>query len=125
MKQLLKYLIPFILIAVFLDTAGNSVSADHNSQIFICQIESVEISSDTSGQDSDRTLPKKSSFSNQIRTKNCVRRLTGIQRNTIDFIKIAKTVKALTSCQNINNNLIHSSKTEHTHRLASLGKLLM
>lgn len=125
MKQLLKYLIPFTLIAVFLNTAGNSVSADNHSQIFIHQMESVEFSSDSSGEDSDRTLPKKSSLSNQIRTKTSARRLTFIQRNTIDFIKIAKTINFLASPHNIYKNFIHSSKMEHTHRLASLGKLLL
>lgn len=125
MKQLLKYLIPFTLIAVFLNTAGNLVNADQSNQIIGYQIETAEITSDTSRQDYSNAVQRRISFSNSLRIKNCARRTTGLQRNTIDSFRLSKTIGYLIPRQSIQKQFAFSSKTEHTHRLAGLGKLLI
>ncbi|MBQ8169220.1 MAG: hypothetical protein IJZ98_00595 [Bacteroidales bacterium] len=124
MKNLVKYLLVFIIVAFF-HAAGRiaTISVDDSSGI---DIEDVVSDDSFSSPDAEFSVPRQIQFTGSFRVQYSSRRTTSIQRTVSEFLKSGKSFN-ISSINSVgkNNIVINISVIEHAHKLVYLGKLII
>lgn len=126
MKNLLKYLILFIVAAASWSCADNGASAVYDATYTdISKIEST-LNSSIFESESDPCLPRQISHARPFRVQNSARRTIGIQRHGLEYIKADRIVNIVPRllCQR-NHATTISSSIEPIQRLLYFGKLII
>lgn len=126
MKRLLKYLVLSVVAAAFWCGADKDFSQacidDVTDISFVLESYGKEISS----TDQEFNLPRQTSVANSQRVQSSVRRTGGTQRNNMVFAKSGRIenagIRFFVQRKSITS---HSSLIEPSHRLLSLGKLII
>lgn len=126
MKRLLKYLLIFILAAVYQGSSGQSVSSVMEEDMADISFDISAYHTDFSPTESEFNLPRQTSFANSQRVQSTVRRTNSAHRSNIEFAKSGKVVNAgLRYFIQLQSIIIHSTLIEPSHRLLCLGKLII
>ena len=126
MRNILKYLLLFIVTAVFWDRADAvTSSADKDADIVFPADVSV-YHTKISVSDSELSPPHHVSITNSVQVQSTARRTNGIHRNKIEFIKCGKTFNSSQRYFIQKKTIItHSSLIEPAQKLLYLGKLII
>ena len=126
MINILKYLLLFIVTAVFWDRADAFASAaDKDAEIVFPAEESV-FHTKISASDSELSPPHHVSITNSVQVQSTARRTNGIQRNKAEFTKCGKVINSIQRYFIQKKSIItHSSLIEPAQKLLYLGKLII
>lgn len=126
MRNILKYLLLFIVTAVFWDRADAvTSSADKDTYIVFPAEESV-FHTKISASDSELSPPHHVSITNSVQVQSTARRTNGIQRNKAEFTKCGKVINSSQRYFIQKKTIItHSSLIEPAQKLLYLGKLII
>ena len=126
MKNLLKYLVFFIAVAIFQNSTEKSVTSVQEKGIADMSFIEEAYHSVILETDSELCLPRQVSSANSFRAQNTVRRTNSIHRNNFEFAKAGKVINAgLRYSIQHRSIIIHASLIEPSHRLLSLGRLII
>ena len=126
MKRLLKYLIPVIMAAIFWNCADNPASAVPEDVSAGLSVMASACQTGISSADMEFCLPSQVSFANSQRVQSAPRRTASTHRNGLEFAKSGKVFNAcLKYSVQRRSIIVHSSMIEPSHRLLSLGKLII
>ena len=125
MRKLLKYLLPFMVFAVF--SYSTDASEPETMEDFLKEYAVDAASQDSvSPTETELCLPRQISVANTLRVQNTARRANCSLRTSLEFTKSGKVINAgLRYCIQRKSILIHSSMTEPSSILLSLGKLII
>lgn len=126
MKNLLKYLILFLVFVAFHDAAsGFDVPSNHSIESKV-PTESTTFSTSLSSAGSSLNLPSQISYSSPVRVEESARRTESHNRQNFVFVKAGKLIDTgikyyiqKTAC------VVKTSLTQHSAKLIFLGKLLI
>lgn len=126
MRNILKYLLLFIVTAVFWDRADAvTSSADKDADIVFPADVSV-YHTKISVSDSELSPPHHVSITNSVQVQSTARRTNGIHRNKIEFIKCGKTFNSSQRYFIQKKTIITNySLIEPAQKLLYLGKLII
>lgn len=126
MKNLLKYLLFFLVAASFVNCTDKSVSSvSDETEAGMSLIESLN-HTNISASDSELCIPRQEQVVNGQRVQSTTRRTNNAHRNSVVFAKSGKVINAeLRYFIQQKSIIIHSTLMEPTHRLLSLGKLII
>ena len=126
MKNLLKYLVFIVAAVIFQDNTERSVTSVQEKGVADMSFIEEAYHSVISETDSELCLPRQVSFANSFRAQSTVRRTNTAHRNNFEFAKAGKIVNAgLRYSIQHQSIIIHSSLIEPSHRLLSLGRLII
>lgn len=126
MKNLLKYLVFFIAAAIFQNSTEASVISVEGKGMTDMSFIEESYHSSISETDSELCLPRQISFANSFRAQSTVRRTNTAHRNNFEFAKAGKIINAgLRYSIQHQSIIIHSSLMQPSHRLLSLGRLII
>lgn len=126
MKNLLKYLLPFIVAAAFAGGSAGSSSACDEEKVSGFSIDAATYTVSLSSAESDFCLPRQVSNVNTIRIQGSSRRTENVQRQGFEFIKSGKVINAGIRYFIQKNSIVtHSSHFVPAYRVISLGKLII
>ena len=126
MKNLLKYLVFIVAAVIFQDNTERSVTSVQEKGVADMSFIEEAYHSVISETDSELCLPRQVSFANSFRAQSTVRRTNTAHRNNFEFAKAGKIVNAgLRYSIQHQSIIIHSSLMQPSHRLLSLGRLIM
>ena len=94
MKNLLKYLIPFIMVLAFIDGADKSDSYLQDIDCSLLSSDTASFYSDCSNCHSDFSLPRQISTANGARIVSTNKRQGGSYKNNSEFIKAGTIVNS-------------------------------
>lgn len=126
MKLLIKYLILFIVAAVFTEAQDRSdVSSDNHT--FQCNlVETAEVTTFLSETDSDFCVPRQISSASTARVQGNTRRTDNVQRQNVEFVKSGKIIKSsVRYLVQKKSEALYSSPSDSGLKLARLGKLII
>lgn len=126
MKNLLKYLIPVLVIATFFSAAGRSGSSSQGISSGAFSTEDLAFAESLSSPASDFSVPIQIS-SGTLQLQNCARRTVNVHtRPLLEVIKSGKAhnISVAYSVQR-KSVIINTSIVEHSHKLVCLGKLII
>lgn len=126
MKKLLKYLLFFLVAVIFVNCTDKSVSSvSDETEAGMSLIESLN-HTNISASDSELCIPRQEQVVNGQRVQNTTRRTNNAHRSSVVFAKSGKVINAeLRYFIQQKSIIIHSTLMEPTHRLLSLGKLII
>lgn len=126
MKNLLKYLLFFLVAATFVNCTDKSVSSvSDETEAGMSLIESLN-HTNISASDSELCIPRQEQIVNSQRIQSTTRRTNHVHRSSAVFAKSGKVMNAgLRYFVQQKSIIIHSTLMEPTHRLLSLGKLII
>ncbi len=123
--NLLKYLIPVILAAALWNGSDicADVTEDHAPESCVhASVSQISISS----PEAELCLPRQVTFANTVRLAGGPGRTIGVHRNSLEFAKSGKVVNAgVRYITQVNTIFKHSAGIEPSHRLHSLGRLII
>lgn len=125
MKNLLKYLLPFIVVAAFAGGSAGSSSACDEEKVSGFSIDAATYTVSLSSAESDFCLPRQVSNVNTCRIQGNSRRTENVQRQGFEFIKSGKVINAGIRYFIQKNSITHSSHFVPAYRVISLGKLII
>ncbi len=126
MKNLLKYLVLFIAAAIFQNNTDISVTPVQEKGMTEMSFIEETFHSSISETDSELCLPRQVSFANSYRAQSTVRRTNTVHRSNFEFAKAGKIINAgLRFSIQYQSIIIHSSLMQPSHRLLSLGRLII
>lgn len=126
MKNLLKYLVFFVAAVIFQDNTERSVTSVQEKGVADMSFIEESCHSIISETDSELCLPRQVSFANSFRAQSTVRRTNTVHRNNFEFAKAGKIVNTgLRYSIQHQSIIIHSSLMQPSHRLLSLGRLII
>lgn len=126
MKNLLKYLVFIVAAVIFQDNTERSVTSVQEKGVADMSFIEEAYHSVISETDSELCLPRQVSFANSFRAQSTVRRTNTAHRNNFEFAKAGKIVNAgLRYSIQHQSIIIHSSLMQPSHRLLSLGRLII
>lgn len=126
MKKMLRYLLPVIMAAVFWNCADKSVSSVQEVAPADLSVMASACQTGISSTDMEFCLPSQVSFANSQRVQSAPRRTASTHRNGLEFAKSGKVFNAcLKYSVQRRSIIVHSSMIEPSHRLLSLGKLII
>ena len=126
MKNLLKYLVFIVAAVIFQDNTERSVTSVQEKGVADMSFIEEAYHSVISETDSELCLPRQVSFANSFRAQSTVRRTNTVHRNNFEFAKVGKIVNAgLRYSIQHQSIIIHSSLMQPSHRLLSLGRLII
>lgn len=126
MRNLLKYLIPIVMIVAFSNAAGGFDSSYQKSVSDCCPIETVEYSGFFSTPHSELGIPEQISLSCPTSVHSNVRRTVGTHRLVLEFIKSGKALNiSVLYSEQRHSVIVNTSVIEHAHKLVYLGKLII
>lgn len=124
MGKYLKYLLPLIMALAFWNCTDDSESTAAGKASEAIFLNEPECHSDISEPESKLFIPRKVSFAH--RTQGAVRRTSGAQRNSFEFVKSGRIINAdIRYFVQKKSIIIHSSLTEPGNRLLCLGRLII
>lgn len=126
MKNLLKYLLPIVMIVAFSNAAGGFESSSQRDASYSRPVENVEFSGAFSTPHSELGVPGQVSLSCPTRVHSGARRTVGAHRPVSEFLKSGKAsnISVLYSAQR-QSVIVNTSVIEHAHKLVYLGKLII
>ena len=126
MKNLLKYLVFIVAAVIFQDNTERSVTSVQEKGVADMSFIEEAYHSVISETDSELCLPRQVSFANSFRAQSTVRRTNTAHRHNFEFAKAGKIVNAgLRYSIQHQSIIIHSSLMQPSHRLLSLGRLII
>ena len=126
MKKMLRYLLPVIMTAVFWNCADKSASSVQEVAPADLSVMASACQTGISSTDMEFCLPSQVSYANSQRVQSAPRRTASTHRNGLEFAKSGKVFNAcLKYSVQRRSIIVHSSMIEPSHRLLSLGKLII
>lgn len=126
MRNILKYLLLFIVTAVFLDRADAFASAAEMGTDTVFPAGESVSHTEISSSDSELYPPHHVSITNSVHVQSTARRTNGLQRNKVEFTKCGKVVNSSQIYFIQKKSIItNSSLIEPAHKLLYLGKLII
>lgn len=126
MKRLFKYLILFIVAAVFCNRALEIDSLSSDINVIESGIEASVYSTSLSATDTDICLPRQVSYSGPIRLQSRVRRIDNTLRLKVEFISAGRIINPRTRYSVRKSSVqAYSSFPEPSERLESLCILII
>ena len=126
MRRMLKYLLPLVCVVVFCDNADDSF-ADVVQDVtdgFVWETGSCGMT--FSADEQEFCVPRPTSIANTQRVQTLSRRTDAGQRQSFSFVKAGKVINAgIVFCTQNVYRFFPSGLSEPTHRLISLGKLII
>ncbi|MBQ8499567.1 MAG: hypothetical protein IJ495_02605 [Bacteroidales bacterium] len=125
MKKLLKYLFPLIAAVAFWNCSdAHESTVAQNAAVMISEEASCD--AEISASDAELCIPRQVSYANPHSLQSTARRVTGTQRNNVEFTKSGRIINAgiIYSVQRKSITVL-SSHVEPAHRLLCLGKLII
>lgn len=126
MSRLVKYLFLLLVGVVLMGNARGAETDVVESLSDWCLTADYDIQSSISASESEFCLPRTASYANTQRVQSGARRTNTIQRNNLEFAKAGKVMNAgiryLVQNQSV---IVHSTLIEPSHRLLSLGRLII
>ena len=123
---MLKYLLPLVCVVVFCDNADDSF-ADVVQDVtdgFVWETGSCGMA--FSADEQEFCIPRPTSIANTQRVQTLSRRADAGQRQDFSFVKAGKVINAgIVFCTQNVYRFFPSGLSEPTHRLISLGKLIV
>lgn len=123
---MLKYLLPLVCVVVFCDNADDSF-ADVVQDVtdgFVWETGSCGMT--FSADEQEFCVPRPTSIANTQRVQTLSRRTDAGQRQGFSFVKAGKVINAgIVFCTQNVYRFFPSGLSEPTHRLISLGKLII
>lgn len=126
MKNLLKYLIPILMVAAFSCVAGRSDSSSLETRHCTGTIEDYASAASLSKPDYDLSIPRQIASSTTNLQGNARRIVNTHARTLFQIVKSGKALNAAVvySVQR-NSVIVNASVVEHAHKLVLLGKLII
>lgn len=126
MKNLLKYLIPLLVIVAFHNAAGRFDIPSQYSDKSNTPVENSTFSVGLSSVGSCLNLPRQISVSSPIRVEESARRIESYSRQSVVFVKAGKLINTgiRYSIQKM-VCVVKTSLTQHSSKLIFLGKLII
>ena len=127
MKNLLKYLIPLLVIVAFHNAAGRfDIPSSQYSDKSNIPVENSTFSVELSSVGSCLNLPRQISVSSPIRVEESARRIESYSRQSVVFVKAGKLINTgiRYSSQKM-ECVVKTSLTQHSSKLIFLGKLII
>lgn len=113
MKNLLKYLIPILVVVTFCNVTGRSYSPCQEAPDCSLSIENHPFAESLSLPDADLSIPRQVSTCS-THHHGCVRKTSGVHAfPSLEMVKYGKEL------------IINISIVEHSHKLVYLGKLII
>ena len=126
MKNLLKYLLFFLVAATFVNCTDKYVSSVSDETEAGMSLSESLYHTNISASDSELCIPRQEQIVNSQRIQSTTRRTNHVHRNSVVFAKSGKVINAeLRYFIQQKSIIIHSTLMEPTHRLLSLGKLII
>ena len=126
MKNLLKYLRFFLVAATFVNCTDKYVSSVSDETEAGMSLSESLYHTNISASDSELCIPRQEQVVNGQRVQSTTRRTNNAHRNSVVFAKSGKVINAeLRYFIQQKSIIIHSTLMEPTHRLLSLGKLII
>ena len=126
MKNLLKYLIPLLMIVAFHNAAGRFDVPSKSSAESNLPIENTALSVSFLSGSSSLNLPSQITYSSPVRVEETARRTDSHSRQNFVFVKAGKLINTgikyfvqKTTC------VVKTSLTQHSGKLIFLGKLII
>lgn len=126
MKNLLKYLIPLLVVVAFHNAASGFDIPSQPTGVSEVPVENSAFSVSLSSSGSSLNLPSQISFSSPIRVEESARRTDSHSRHNLVFVKAGKLINTgikyfvqKTTC------VVKTSLTQHSGKLIFLGKLII
>ena len=126
MRRMLKYLLPFIYVVAFCGNADDSFAdvIQDVAEGFVLDAEAGSMS--FSADEQEFCVPRPTSIANTQRVQTLSRRTDAGQRQGFSFVKAGKVINAgIVFCTQNVYRFFPSGLSEPTHRLISLGKLII
>lgn len=126
MKKLLKYLLFFLVAATFVNCTDKYVSSVSDETEAGMSLSESLYHTNISASDSELCIPRQEQIANSQRIQSTTRRTNHVHRSNAVFAKSGKVINAgLRYFIQQKSIIIHSTLMEPTHRLLSLGKLII
>lgn len=126
MRRILKYLLPLICVVAFCGNADDSFSdvIQDVAEGFVLDAQTGSMS--FSADEQEFCVPRPTSIANTQRVQTLSRRTDAGQRQGFSFVKAGKVINAgIVFCTQNICRFFPSGLSEPTHRLISLGKLII
>ena len=127
MKNLLKYLLPFVAIVAFCGAAsGFCASSDESDQSCLLPIETGVCQASFATSGSAVCVPAQVSLPSTVRAEESARRTENAHRSHFVFLKSGKiTNSGIGHSVRQSGFVVSTAVTEHAHKLIYLGKLTL
>lgn len=127
MKNLLKYLLPFVAIVAFCGAAsGFCASSDESEPSCLLPIETGVCQASFTTTGSAVCVPTQVSCTGSVRAEESARRTEHAHKSHFVFVKSGKIISSgIGHSVHKNGFVISTAVTEHAHKLIYLGKLIL